>query len=209
MNLQELHTTLVEVAALSPCAKRKVGAIITVDKVVNGIVDYLVLAKGYNYNPNGTSCEDDNGKTFDTVIHAEVACLADFKYASAYNIQYTNQTMHITHEPCSGCQAAILAAGLKYTVMRKTPNEPTKLADTLVERGSTYGRFVDNAGCTQSIMSTLKAYSGRGLETWELEALHMIAHKMSRIVVGKKKKKDNWHDIAGYAKLAEDETIDQ
>ena len=81
----------------------------------------------------------------------------------------------------------------------------------LAERGSAYGSFAGNARCTQSIMHVLQETakaSGRELEDFELEAMHMIAHKLSRVCNGLKTKKDNWHDIAGYAKLAEDLTKD-
>jgi len=35
------------------------------------------------------------------------------------------------------------------------------------------------------------------------EALEMIAHKIGRILNGDPNYADSWHDIAGYAKLAE------
>lgn len=84
----------------------------------------------------------------------------------------------------------------------------TDIEKTLEERGNVYGSFKMNSSCTQSIIAILKVYSQRDLENFEKEALHMIAHKMSRIVCGTKTKKDNWHDIAGYATLAENETKD-
>ncbi len=37
------------------------------------------------------------------------------------------------------------------------------------------------------------------------EALEMIAHKIGRILNGDPDYADSWHDIAGYAKLVEDE----
>lgn len=84
--------------------------------------------------------------------------------------------------------------------------------DTLRSRGSVYGTFEMNAKCTQAVMKVLLAHAvcaGRELAPHELEALHMVAHKMSRIVNGLRTKKDNWHDIAGYATLAEELTVDQ
>jgi hypothetical protein len=123
--------------------------------------------------------------------------------------------MFITHEPCSGCRAALLAANIPYEVMKKGPNMTgllcgtTHVDATLKERGGVYGNFEDNANFTQEIMQVIQANIERPLANYEREALHMIAHKMARIVCGKKTKKDNWHDIAGYAKLAEDLTVDQ
>lgn len=84
---------------------------------------------------------------------------------------------------------------------------------TLKQRGLKYGTFENNAITTQGIMQILKEgcyrNDSRELLSHEKEALHMIAHKMSRIVCGTGKVKDNWHDIAGYAKLAEDLTTDE
>jgi deoxycytidylate deaminase len=129
-------------------------------------------------------------------------------------------TMYITNEPCTSCRASLFSAGIKYIVQRKDPSkmtmvgsecglsvQDTNINDTLKERGSVYGQFVNNADCTQNIVDILISSSKRLLQNYEKEALHMIAHKMSRIVCGKHKK-DNWHDIAGYAKLAEDLTND-
>lgn len=86
----------------------------------------------------------------------------------------------------------------------------SKVEETLEVRGSDYGTFENNARCTQKMLNILEdsaALSGRVLKDYELEAAHMVLHKLSRIVCGMPKK-DNWHDIAGYAKLAEDLTTD-
>jgi hypothetical protein len=50
----------------------------------------------------------------------------------------------------------------------------------------------------------------RSNENWEAldavkkQALTVIADKIARILTGDPEYKDNWHDIQGYAKLAED-----
>lgn len=227
MTKQQLHERLIEVASNSICQKRKVGSIIAYDIATDDGVIYYELAFGYNHHSEGRhtrKCEDTNGQTLEGVIHAEVDCLNDYK-AVPNSVRCRRGAslpqMYVTHEPCIGCQAAIKQAGLKYTVVkhteeqRKTMAGPvdniTELSKTLQERGSAYGTFAGNARCTQSIMHVLQETAEaacRELSDWELEALHMIAHKMSRICNGQKMKKDNWHDIAGYAKLAEDLTKD-
>lgn len=96
-------------------------------------------------------------------------------------------------------------------VVNNPTNKVNDINETLKERGNAYGTFENNANCTQFLLEVLidnARKSHRTLERFELEALHMVCHKMSRIVCGQKKKKDNWHDIAGYAKLAEDLTED-
>lgn len=84
-----------------------------------------------------------------------------------------------------------------------------EVKDTLVQRGSMYGSFLDNANCTQALMDVIHKHAKRPLEAFEIEALHMNMHKVSRIIIGQRTKKDNWHDIAGYATLAEEQTTDQ
>ena len=78
------------------------------------------------------------------------------------------------------------------------------LDDTLAEREARYGDFTDHACISQAILHYLM--SGR---SWAMmrpahkEALTIIAHKMARIVNGDPNYGDSWHDIAGYATLAE------
>lgn len=202
----EVYDRLIDVAARSTSNKKKVGALVLT-------FDNRLLAVGYNYNLGiDEECEDANGKTKDTVIHAEVACIADMRANGAAGVK--PWIMVVTHEPCAGCLAAIRAAGIPgVRVMKKGPDMSVlilpKIDETLKERGGTYGTFQGNATITQGIMKILTDGAQRPLADFELEALHMVAHKMSRVVNGQKTKKDNWHDIAGYAKLAEDLTQDQ
>lgn len=85
------------------------------------------------------------------------------------------------------------------------PKEPEGLAATLRERGSRYGDFTNNARVAQQIREIIRA-----AESWnrmtpvEQEALEAIVLKISRIVTGDPHYPDNWHDIQGFAKLAED-----
>ncbi len=77
--------------------------------------------------------------------------------------------------------------------------------NTLSQRGTTHGDFTHNAVISQSIKATLE--SGPNWDSMpgvQKEALHMIAHKMSRIVAGDNNHQDHWHDIIGYAQLAHD-----
>ena len=78
--------------------------------------------------------------------------------------------------------------------------------DTLKARGSRYGEFRDNARISQALQEVLE----RGVNYQETnqvhrEALKFICQKMSRIVNGDPDYVDNWHDITGYATLAEKE----
>lgn len=85
----------------------------------------------------------------------------------------------------------------------------TNISDTLNERGSRYGDFTDNARVSESLMDTLRSEEGyQNLRPIHRAALNVIMQKASRIVNGNPEYKDNWHDIEGYAKLAEDRCLE-
>jgi Domain of unknown function (DUF6378) len=72
----------------------------------------------------------------------------------------------------------------------------------LQDRKKTHGEFGDQARVTQVIMETLGFEPGyRKLSYIQKEAIHMIAHKLARIVSGNPDHADHWDDIAGYARL--------
>jgi len=77
---------------------------------------------------------------------------------------------------------------------------------TLAERGSRYGTFAGHANVTQIMYGTATDHAtknGISLNDVHKEALHMIFHKIGRIVNGDPNYADSWHDIAGYATLVE------
>ena len=76
---------------------------------------------------------------------------------------------------------------------------------TLKERGKRYGKFEHHAAISQQLQSVMYTKVGwHNLSDDKKEALIMIQHKVARILNGDPDYKDNWHDIQGYAKLAED-----
>jgi len=77
--------------------------------------------------------------------------------------------------------------------------------NTLEQRGSRYGSFESNATITQTLMATaMQGETAHTLKQEHKEALHMIFHKIARMVNGDNMYEDNVHDIIGYAKLLED-----
>jgi hypothetical protein len=81
------------------------------------------------------------------------------------------------------------------------------ITSTLQERGSRYGSFTGHAQITMTLKRFLHeaiAERGKVLADDQLEALHMICHKLGRIVNGDPDYADSWHDIAGYAQLVAD-----
>ncbi len=81
----------------------------------------------------------------------------------------------------------------------------TKTRDLLAERQTTHGDYTINAEVSQYIMGICqKAPSWINLTPVQRETIHMIAHKIARIVGGNPNVEDHWRDIAGYAVLAAD-----
>ncbi len=76
---------------------------------------------------------------------------------------------------------------------------------TLAERGARYGDFTDHAILAQGLQDTMRCPPGWSrLTAVQKQALTVIADKIARILSGDPSYADNWHDIQGYAKLAED-----
>lgn len=105
----DFNKIALEIAQKSPCKKRKVGAVI-VDPSGN------VISTGYNYNSSlhadSNDCEDSQGVTYSTVVHAEISAIA---YASLSSLG--GCTMYVTHTPCKNCQEAIDEVGLKTIIV--------------------------------------------------------------------------------------------
>lgn len=80
------------------------------------------------------------------------------------------------------------------------------LVDNVLDaRGTTHGDFTDNAyiaDTLQQVMSASKNWSA--LSSVQRQALTQISSKISRILSGDNNYADNWIDIQGYAKLAQD-----
>lgn len=75
---------------------------------------------------------------------------------------------------------------------------------TLTEREGRYGAFADHARLSQHLTDVMRAApKWEDLSAVQKEALEMIQHKVARILNGDPCYGDNWHDIAGYATLVE------
>lgn len=74
----------------------------------------------------------------------------------------------------------------------------------LVQRQSSHGDFAKNAQVSQDIKTIMRTAGYLDLDPVHIEALDMIALKISRIVSGKATVADHWADVAGYAKLGEE-----
>ncbi|MDC4790783.1 DUF6378 domain-containing protein [Acinetobacter baumannii] len=81
------------------------------------------------------------------------------------------------------------------------------IQNTLQQRGARYGEFKDVARLSNDLMRLLQATPNynESLSDSQHFALVMMTNKMARIVNGDPNYIDNWHDIAGYATLVEQE----
>lgn len=84
--------------------------------------------------------------------------------------------------------------------------------ETLAERGARYGDFTEHAEIAEALHGILvgDTVAGNFTTSWgvmkpfQRQALRVIVDKIARILNGDPDYVDNWHDIQGYAKLAED-----
>lgn len=93
-----------EVWATASHAKRnQVGCVITKDR--------RIMATGYNGTlPGDTNiCEDDSGKTKDSVAHAEQNALM---FCARNGIPTQGCHIYVTLSPCTHCAKLIIAAGI-------------------------------------------------------------------------------------------------
>ena len=91
----------------SHCKRNKVGALVVKNNVI--------ISDGFNGTPSGTDncCEDEDGNTKWTVLHAELNCIA--KLAKS-NISSEGSTMYVTLSPCKDCSRIILQSGIRRVV---------------------------------------------------------------------------------------------
>ena len=78
----------------------------------------------------------------------------------------------------------------------------SSLGSVLQQRGSRYGEFINNANVSQDLKCIMECSTNwNNMDNDMREALHMIAHKISRILEGDYSYDDSWVDIAGYSTL--------
>jgi hypothetical protein len=108
--------------------------------------------------------------------------------------------------PMYGVSESELASNPNYRAQKSEPTpEDNTVTQVLVERGKDYGDYASKAQFIQGVK-----YLMRSSPSWEAmdadmrESMEMIAHKMGRTLYGNPTHKDNFLDIAGYAKLVAD-----
>lgn len=114
-----------EMANISYCGRKKVGAIL--------VKDGRIIASGYNGTPAGfdNSCEDCDGNTLDTVIHAEMNALLT---CAKNGISCDGAILFCTMAPCHNCAIAIIQAGVSIVVYKDSYRCPNGI--DILRRGN-------------------------------------------------------------------------
>lgn len=96
-----------EWSKLSHCDRKKVGALIVSGR--------RIISDGFNGTPTGMEnrCEDDNGDTKWSVLHAEANAI--LKVASSTN-SCEGATLYLTLSPCKDCSKLVHQSGIKRLV---------------------------------------------------------------------------------------------
>jgi len=83
------------------------------------------------------------------------------------------------------------------------------LEQTLLDRACRYGSFCDVTERSYNIFASMinGAPQLSAAVPLHCEALHMIAHKIARLVTGQINDADSWLDIAGYAMLVHQQIV--
>jgi dCMP deaminase len=98
-------------ATLSHCTRRKVGCVI--------VKNDSIIAIGYNGTPKGdcNTCEDKNGHTKQSVIHAEDNAL---RKLIKRNESSENSYVFVTTVPCKDCAVRLVDAGVSRVYFSET-----------------------------------------------------------------------------------------
>lgn len=122
-------------ALRSKVTKKQMGAIL-IGKVVPSCV-WQVIADGCNGVGYGHDhVFEENGKTGDHVIHAEINALNKLKYLGIdTKQQFEKVVLLITSAPCPKCCKAIIESGIIDSVLWVEDNKLNEGVDTLVANG--------------------------------------------------------------------------
>lgn len=114
-----------QTAQLSYCKRLQVGSII--------VKDNRIISIGYNgtFSGDKNCCEDEHGKTLDTVIHAEENAI--MKVAQS-NDSTHGASIFVTHQPCINCARLIANCGIT-SVFYEHDYKCSKGTDLLTMRG--------------------------------------------------------------------------
>jgi len=84
-------------------------------------------------------------------------------------------------------------------------SESLSVEQTLKQRGAEYGDWREDARVADTLISVCENTDNwNKLPPFMRQSIRLICIKLGRILSGNPHNRDSWHDIQGYAKLAED-----
>lgn len=94
-------------ASLSKAKRAKVGSTL--------VTEHGVCLTGFNggYSGDDNTCEDSEGNTKPTVIHAETNAVLR---AAREGVSTLGSTMYVTMSPCQTCSSMLIQAGVQRVV---------------------------------------------------------------------------------------------
>lgn len=189
METKQYESLALMEATKSPCHKRKVGAVIVDAK------GYIV-SSGHNYSLVEGPCEDSEGKTLDSVIHAEISAIVNMNLLKAKK----PLTIYVTHNPCVNCLAEIKRVGIENIVVVEQfmKFDTSKLRYDLIPTSTTkalaqvltYGakKYKPNNWQTVDDTDRYVAALFRHIEAWrdgekldKESGLHHLAHALTNV----------------------------
>lgn len=151
----------------------------------------------------------------DQRVPAVIYMEAEFGKSAALPAGFPHEIrlVDLSSTKCKACKMSLKAteSGLcEYCQDISVPNTQAVKgetgADTIKARESVYGPFSVHAKAEQDIKKAMTSQPGwQYLNDVQKSAAEMIVHKLARILNGSADYDDNWHDISGYATLAENE----
>lgn len=113
-----LMATAIVWSSASKAQRKQVGAVIAKDD--------RIIATGYNGTLPGqpNNCEDAQGETLPTVMHAEMNALL---FAAKHGLALQGCTVYVTLSPCMACAKAMAAAGITRVAYYKQHSDTSGL----------------------------------------------------------------------------------
>lgn len=194
LKTDEEYTQLaIEISKSSTAKKRKVGAVV--------VTPTGIYAEGFNHDTFNKllPCEDKDGNTLPTVIHAEEDAINRLiKYSRTANIC----AIYITHPPCENCLKIIRDTGITKIVIAEQfmKFDTTKLRYDLIPVSSTkalaevftygakkykpynYLECKNKSQFTAALMRHIEAWRG-GEETDSDSSLSHLAHALTNVSI--------------------------
>ena len=121
-----------------------------------------------------------------------------------YSITETAKTVGMLYGHAWAVHREMQLKGQPVRKVESAPEDNT-VTQVLEERGKDYGDYASKAQFIQGVKYLMRTSpSWEAMDAVMRESMEMIAHKMGRTLYGNPTHKDNFLDIAGYAKLVAD-----